>query len=118
MAETPPSSTSPSFDIDRTPAVVEWVGVDSEPRYLYHGDTDPSRQVTLEIRFDAASGAAFFKIRVPVGLKAAGPNSAKTPLFLYIHPDRVTSLGYDVPSVVPISSGGSWARTRAASGSV
>ncbi|KAH8756101.1 hypothetical protein F5883DRAFT_383269, partial [Diaporthe sp. PMI_573] len=83
-----------------SPAVVEWIGVDSESHYLYHGDTDPSRQVTFGIRFDAASGAAFFKIRAPVGLKAAGSNSAKTPLFLYIHPDRITSLSYDVPSAV------------------
>lgn len=101
MAGTPASPTSSSFDIDRTPAVVEWIGLDSQTRYLYHGDTDPSRQVTFETRFDAASLSAFFKIRVPVGLKASGHDSAKTPLFLHVHPDRITSLGYEVPSVVP-----------------
>lgn len=100
---TPPCPPPPSFDIDRTPAVVEWTGPDSEPQYLYHGDADPSRQVTFEMRFDAAAGmAAFFKIRVPVGLKGAGHDSAKTPLFLHIHADRVTSLRYEVPpSAVP-----------------
>jgi hypothetical protein len=46
-------------------ATVEWIGVYSEPRYLYHGDTDPSREITFEIRFDAASKAAFFKIPRP-----------------------------------------------------
>lgn len=102
MAGTLPCPASPSFEIDRTPAVVEWIGVDSEPRYLYHGDTtDPSRQVTFEMCFDAADAAALFKIRVPVGLKAASYDSAKTPLYLYIQPDRITSLGYETTSAVP-----------------
>lgn len=98
---TPSCPPSPSFDLERTPAVVEWTGADSEPHYLYHGDADKSRQVTFEMRFDADGAAAFFKIRVPVGLKGAGHDSAKTPLFLHIHPDRITSLGCEAPSVVP-----------------
>ncbi|POS77137.1 hypothetical protein DHEL01_v204475 [Diaporthe helianthi] len=101
MAGTPPCPPSPSFDIDRTPAVVEWLGVDAEPRFLFDGDTDLSRQVTFEMRFDAASQAAFFKIRVPIGLKGTGHDSVKTPLFLHIHPDRIASLDYTSPIAVP-----------------
>ncbi|KAG8158062.1 hypothetical protein KVR01_011823 [Diaporthe batatas] len=107
---TPPCPPSTSFNIDRAPAVVHYMGRDSEFRYLYHGDADPSRQVTFEMRFDAADMSAFFKIRVPVGLKGAGPDSAKTPLFLHIHPDSIAVLKYNavsrvVPDVVKDSLG-------------
>lgn len=100
MAETSPSAaSSPSFDIYGAQAVVEWAGLDAQPRCLYHGSSDPSLQVTFELRFDATSGAASFEVRAPVGLKAAGHQ--KTPLYLYIPPHRITSLSSRVPDAIP-----------------
>ncbi|CAN8105947.1 unnamed protein product [Discula destructiva] len=88
-----------SFDVVGAQAVIGWIGADSQLRHLYQSAPDPSRQVTFEARFDATAGSAFFKIRAAVGMKAAG--NAKTPLYLYIHCDRITSLSYNVPDTVP-----------------
>lgn len=81
------------------PAVVEWTGIDAQPRFLFAHTKDPSRRVTFEVQYNAASRAALFKIRVPIGLKAAG--YAKTPLSIYIHSNILTSLECDVPEAAP-----------------
>lgn len=46
--------------------------------------------MTFSIDCDSETKTALFEIRLPIELKAS-PN-AKTPLFLYIHPEQVTSL--------------------------
>lgn len=85
--------------MNATPAVIEWTGIDSQPRFLYLDAKDPSFRVTFEVQYIEASRAALFKIRVPIGLKAAG--HAKTPLFVYIHSNILTSLECDVLEAGP-----------------
>lgn len=82
------SSASDSVNVSDAPAVVEWTCADGQTRYLSH--PDPACQVTCDIRFDASTKSAFFKLRVPVVLKAL-PRS-KTSVFLFIHPERIHSL--------------------------
>lgn len=83
-----------SINLTALQAVVTWVGTDGQTNILYRQDSDPSLQVTLNINFDDVqeqSGCTgLFRLHVPVDLKAS-PHE-KTPLLLYIRPERVVSL--------------------------
>lgn len=74
------SSTDESIDIS-TPAFVAW------------GSGDTLAEVAFDARRVDSTSNAFFKLRVSVLCKASAP--AKTPLFLFIHPERVQSLQLD-----------------------
>ncbi|KUI59161.1 hypothetical protein VP1G_06438 [Cytospora mali] len=87
----PTLAAANEVDLNATPAVVVWAGAGDQARQLH--------QVTFDVHFNAASKAAFFKLQVPVKLKDF-PHE-KTPLFLYIHPDRVTSLICEGPDKTP-----------------
>ncbi|KAK7735619.1 hypothetical protein SLS53_007359 [Cytospora paraplurivora] len=89
MAE---SSTSP-VKCQNVP--VEWVaihGTGGETRHLCRSKLATAREVTLDTYFDPGSQKGFFKLRVPIDLK-----SGMTTLFLYISPDRITSVVYVAP---------------------
>ncbi|KAI1202990.1 hypothetical protein F5X97DRAFT_318585 [Nemania serpens] len=98
MTESSPIPAPEDFDLNSIHAVVEWLGADGQKRYLYQPDQDPSRQITLDIHFSAGSGAALLKLKAPLGIKA---RKQKTPLFLYIPGDRISSLVQDVPDAAP-----------------
>ncbi|KAI1167961.1 hypothetical protein F5B18DRAFT_340773 [Nemania serpens] len=98
MTESSPTPAPEDFDLNSIHAVVEWLGADGQKRYLYQPDQDPSRQITLDIHFSAGSGAALLKLKAPLGIKA---RKQKTPLFLYIPGDRISSLVQDVPDAAP-----------------
>lgn len=73
-------------------ALVGWVSTynaDGESRHLSHVKSDTPRKVTLDIDFDPGSKAGLFKLRAAVDIK-----NEMTTLFLYINPDRITSLVY------------------------
>ncbi|KAI1734428.1 hypothetical protein F4680DRAFT_453954 [Xylaria scruposa] len=89
MSESSPTPAPEDFDLNSIHAVVEWLGADGQKRYLYQPDQDPSRQITLDIHFSAGSGAALLKLKAPLGIKA---RNQRTPLFLYIPGDRISSL--------------------------
>lgn len=100
MAEAPqPSSLNSTLHVTGAHAVVEWTGPDAQPRYLYQSMHDVSRQVTFVIQYDASLGTAFFKIRAPVGLKAAG--YGRTLLYLHIPPSRITFLTDNTSEAAP-----------------
>lgn len=89
MAE---SSTS-SVKCQNVP--VEWVaihGPNGESRHLCRSNLATAREVTLDTYYDPDSRTGFFKLRVPIDLK-----SGMTTLFLYISPDRITSVVYVAP---------------------
>lgn len=76
---------SSTLDVDiSTPAVVQWASSDT----------------LLEVTFDArrldSTNDAFFKLRRTVTLKAA--SSTKTPLFVFIPPEQIESLGFVEPA--------------------
>ncbi|ROV93003.1 hypothetical protein VMCG_08982 [Cytospora schulzeri] len=98
MADEPsPTPSAPSqIHLTAVPAVVAWAGTDDQTHHLHHNERD---RVTFDVRFNAASKTAFFKLRVPVKLKDFP--DVKTPLFLYIHPDCVASMVYDGPDKTP-----------------
>lgn len=99
MTEPSPTSAPKDFELNSIHAVVEWLGADGQKRYLYQPDQDHSRQITLDIHFSAASGTALFRLKAPLGVK--GFANKKTPLFLYIPGDRISSLVQDVPDAAP-----------------
>ncbi|KUI64449.1 hypothetical protein VM1G_11248 [Cytospora mali] len=67
---------------------------------MCHSKPGTPRQVKLNMSFDPASKAGFFRLRAPLDL--AGE---MTMLYLYIHPDQITSLVYTgfegTPGTVP-----------------
>ncbi|OJD31031.1 uncharacterized protein BKCO1_5300062 [Diplodia corticola] len=72
------------------PAFVEWHCPDQNATlYLGHRHPRPPCQLALEIRFDEAESAAFFKLRTPVALKAC---PKKTNILAFILPDRILTL--------------------------
>lgn len=76
------AASSPSSNIDiSTPAVVEW------------GSTGVLSDVTFDARRLQSTNDAFFKLRSIVTLKAFSP--AKTPLFVFVHPERIQALQID-----------------------
>ncbi|KAK7734691.1 phosphatidylethanolamine N-methyltransferase [Cytospora paraplurivora] len=83
-----------SLDITAVQAVVTWIGTDGHKNYLYRQDNDVPFQVTLDIKYDRMQGQSastgLFRLHVPVHLKASPLE--KTPLLLYIRPERVASL--------------------------
>lgn len=93
-----PSASSSKTEIS-TQAVISWVDSDGQVKYLYQADPDPSRQVTFDLHFHDASLSALLRVRVPVDLKAFP--SGKTPLYLYIYADRITSIVCDSSSRIP-----------------
>lgn len=101
------SSTSALSDIDLKPVhvAVEWPGPGGLKRYLYQHSLDPSRQVACDVHFNSISGAALFKLKVQVELKALPSDKMRTPLLLYVQGDRITALEYDVPKSVPDTVG-------------
>lgn len=70
--------------------MVSWLDASHQTQYLSQSSKDQSRQLTFSVDHDTETTTALFEIRLPIELKAS-PN-AKTPLFLYIHPEQVTSL--------------------------
>lgn len=64
-----------------TPAVVAW------------GSSNILSDVTFDLRHVSSTNDAFFKLRTIVLFKADAPS--KTPLFLFIHPERIRSLHLD-----------------------
>ncbi|KAI0447035.1 hypothetical protein F4803DRAFT_558975 [Xylaria telfairii] len=55
--------------------------------------------ITLDIHFSAVSRTALFRLKAPLGIKAFA--NKKTPLFLYISGDRISSLVQDVLDAAP-----------------
>ncbi|KAI0855351.1 hypothetical protein F4860DRAFT_507558 [Xylaria cubensis] len=98
MTESSPTPAPEDFDLNSVHAVVEWLDADGQKRYLCQPDQDPSRQITLDIHFSAGPGAALLKLKAPLEIKA---RKQKTPLFLYIPGDRISSLVQDVPDAAP-----------------
>ncbi|KUI70562.1 hypothetical protein VM1G_06542 [Cytospora mali] len=68
-----------------TESAIVWVDTDGETRYLLQSCQAPLNQVAFDFKVDAASEAACFKLRVRL------PGDDR-PLFLYVHPEQVTSL--------------------------
>lgn len=93
------ASAPDEVNLTAAPAVVVWTGAGGQAHHLSH-ERD---QVTFDVHYNAASKTAFFRLRVPVKLKDFP--AERTPLFLYIHPDRVTSLVYDGPEKTPDDMG-------------
>lgn len=92
----PPPSAPSEIDLKAAPAVIAWAGIDGQAHHLHNNERD---QVTLDVCFNAATKTAFFKLRVFVKLKHF-PHE-RTPLFLYIHPDRIASFACDGPGTTP-----------------
>lgn len=90
------ASAPDQVNLTAASAVVVWTGADGQAYHLQGNERD---QLTFDVQFAAASKTAFFKLRVLVKLKDLP--AERTPLFLYIHPDRVTSLAYDGPDRTP-----------------
>lgn len=84
--------------IDAARAVVEWVDANGQKQYLHHPGDDASRYVTLDVQFDASTNAALLKIRAPLAFKGL---PKRTPLYLYVQGDAITSLNHDVPDAWP-----------------
>lgn len=83
-----------SFDLAALQTVIKWIGTDGQENHLYRQDDDPSLQVTVDMKYDRdqeqSVHTGLFRICVPVDLKAS-PHE-KTPLLLYIRPERIASL--------------------------
>ncbi|GME63867.1 hypothetical protein GTA08_BOTSDO01197 [Neofusicoccum parvum] len=80
----------PTRPVPFAPAFAEWHCPDQNAAaFLGHRHPKPSCQAALEIRFEESERAAFFKLRVPVALKAC---PKKTNIFVFILPDRILSL--------------------------
>lgn len=84
-------------------ASVKWICTHDDrgdTRNLSYTKPDTSREVTLDIDYDPVSKVGLFKIRAPVDVKGE-----MMPLFLYISPDRMTSLVYiesdGTPGIMP-----------------
>lgn len=76
---TPSAGCSPDDDIDiSTPALVVW------------GTHHSLSEATFDARRVGSTADAFLKLRTTVLLKASAPR--KTPVFLFIHPERVRAL--------------------------
>jgi hypothetical protein len=84
----PPTTFASDSDIDITaqPAVITWRNSDGEDQRL--------SCMNLDLHYDARSSKAFFKLRAAVALKSH-PRSRNTPVFLFIHPERVCALVFD-----------------------
>ncbi|KKY15975.1 hypothetical protein UCDDS831_g07359 [Diplodia seriata] len=66
--------------------------------YLGHRFPEPTCHVAFGMRVEEHTGAAFFKLRVPVSLKT---QSKKTNLFVFIHPERISTLEQSTSSELP-----------------
>ncbi|KAJ4386357.1 hypothetical protein N0V93_009252 [Gnomoniopsis smithogilvyi] len=99
------ASFTSNIDIS-TPAVVVW------------GSSDALLEVTFDARRLDSTNDAFFKLRRTVTLKAAA--STKTPLFIFIQPERIKALDFvEQAAAEPgVVSSGEEARKRLGSDTV
>lgn len=75
------------FHLSNVPVVAEWEDRNGGARYLGHGST-----LTLDVRLDVSSQTATFKLCSIASLKSS---EKRVPLYLFIQPDRITSLVED-----------------------
>lgn len=75
-------TSSEDINVSTAPAVVAWDGC-----------AQPLTDVTCDIRRYASAYTAFIKLRAGVALKT--PASAKTTMFLFVHPERIRTLALD-----------------------
>ncbi|KUI74505.1 hypothetical protein VM1G_10103 [Cytospora mali] len=83
-----------SLDLTALEAVVTWTGTHGQTHCLSRRDNEPPTQVALDIKYKEIQGQSgyigLFRLLVLVSFKASPLD--KTPLFLYIRPERVVSL--------------------------
>ncbi|ROW11981.1 hypothetical protein VPNG_05189 [Cytospora leucostoma] len=85
------AESSGILDIPATPAVIEWVDIDGQTRYLQEGlQLQPHAQISFDLYLDTSSNTSFLKLRIPFITKAY--NKKSTSLYLFIPPERVTTL--------------------------
>ncbi|KAI3317654.1 hypothetical protein HD806DRAFT_361943 [Xylariaceae sp. AK1471] len=80
------SNSNSNIDITAQPAVIIWRTPDGEEQCLTH--------LNFDLHYDIRSSKAFFKLRASVALKSH-PRSRNTPVFLFIHPERIRTLVLD-----------------------
>lgn len=57
---------------------------------IWDGCAQPFGDLTCDVRRHASSNTAFIKLRATVALKA--PTSAKTSIFVFVHPERIRAI--------------------------
>lgn len=78
------------INISKAPIVVSWTGDGDQLQTLSHSPLTHDH-VTLDVHLDAESHTAFFKITANLALKG---KRSRSNIFLFIHPERIRSLGF------------------------
>lgn len=84
----PQSKQCDNIDMSKTPAVISWTNDQNELQYLSH-DASTHDHVTFDLHFDAGHNTALFKITANVAYKG---KRNKSNVFLFLHPERITTL--------------------------
>ncbi|KAM5383592.1 hypothetical protein ACJZ2D_002041 [Fusarium nematophilum] len=96
-----PALPPETVEINVPKAIVAYTDGDNDRgiHMLYESASGPCQQITFHIWFDLPLKSAFFKLRVPIELKAFP--EPKTPLFLHLDPSRIASLKYECSKEPP-----------------
>lgn len=95
MAALATYGSSDSLDITGARAVVEWSKHDGQACHLSSPSDSESLevgQVTFDCHFRPSSSSASLRLRAPILLKGFGRKA--TPLFMFIAPERIRSIGH------------------------
>ncbi|OJD36449.1 centrosome-associated protein cep250 [Diplodia corticola] len=93
------SSTNSPAPAPHVAAMAEWTCPEQQRQlYLGHRYPEPTCHVAFSMRFDGHTRAAFFKLRVPVAPKC---QSKKTNIFVFVYPERISTLEQSTPSELP-----------------
>ncbi|KAF4456073.1 hypothetical protein FALBO_15493, partial [Fusarium albosuccineum] len=94
------SSPTPTLvQVNAPKAVVAYTDHNDDIQMLPASASGPSRQTSFSMSFDLTCNVAFFKLDVPVDLKAFP--EGKTSLFLHVPPSSISSLEHSSPNDPP-----------------
>ncbi|ROV88227.1 hypothetical protein VMCG_10650 [Cytospora schulzeri] len=73
-----------------TPAAFKWAGADGKPSYLCDSDANPTGFL---INYNHSDKTVHFRLHFSLDLlRQKGPRKARTPVYIYIQPDRIRSI--------------------------
>lgn len=82
------SFSNDNIDIAKSPAAIYWLDDNGQRQSLSHAPLTHDH-VTLDLKFEAESGTALFKVTANISLRG---KRNKSNVFLFIHPEQIQNL--------------------------
>lgn len=83
------SSSNENIDVTISPAAIDWLDDNGQRQSLSHAPSSTHDHVKFDLKFEAESGTALFKVKTNVSLRG---KRNKSNVYFFIHPEHIQSL--------------------------